>query len=112
MTGITSGAGFVDNSVFSVGFMFTLFILFGVFNLFRISWISLSVSLAKETEIKNGYSRETGNIGHSRHKRKTNKTKNTTQYVLDTIMHKQTKYNKAWNDSYMCIVWDDHKLLQ
>jgi hypothetical protein len=38
------------SSVFSVGFMFTLFILFGVFNLFRISWISLSVSLAKETK--------------------------------------------------------------
>jgi hypothetical protein len=35
--------------------------------------------------IKNGQSRETGNIGH------TKQNKNTTQYVLDTTVHKQTQ---------------------
>jgi hypothetical protein len=29
--------------------------------------------------MKNGQSRQTGNIGYTRHKKKTNKTKNTTQ---------------------------------
>ena len=33
-----------------------------------------------EVAVKNGQSRETGNIGHIRHKTKTNKTKNTTQH--------------------------------
>ena len=33
-------------------------------------------------------SRETDNIGYTRHKKKTNKTKNTTQYVLDITIHK------------------------
>ena len=37
-----------------------------------------------ERAIKNGQFRETGNIGYTRHKMKTNKTKNTTRYVLDT----------------------------
>ena len=41
--------------------------------------------------IKNGQSRETGNIGHKRNKTKTNKRINTAQYVLDTTMHKQTQ---------------------
>jgi hypothetical protein len=34
--------------------------------------------------MKDGESRETGNIGYTRHK--TTKTKNTTQYVLDTTI--------------------------
>ena len=38
--------------------------------------------------IKNGQPRETGNIWYTR--RKKNKNKNTTQYVLDTTMCKQT----------------------
>ena len=41
-----------------------------------------------EGEIKNGQSRETGNIGHRKHK---TKTRNTTQYVLDTTIPKQTQ---------------------
>jgi hypothetical protein len=38
-------------------------------------------------------SRKTGNIGHTRHNTKTNKTKtkNTTQDVLDTTIRKQTQ---------------------
>jgi len=44
-----------------------------------------------EGTITNGQSRETGNIGHTRHKAETNKTKNVTQYVLDTNIHKQTQ---------------------
>jgi len=46
-----------------------------------------------EGEIKNGQSRETRNIGYTRHKmeKKQNKNKNTTQYVLDTTMRKQTQ---------------------
>ena len=31
--------------------------------------------------------RDTGNIGYTRHKTKINKTKNTTQYVLDTTIN-------------------------
>ena len=48
---------------------------------------------AKETEdaIKHGQSTETGSIGHKRHKTKTNKRTNTTQYVFDTTIHKQTQ---------------------
>ena len=52
--------------------------------------------MLEETEgaIKNGQSRESGNIGYRRHKMKTIKTttttkQNKTQYVLDTIIHKQ-----------------------
>ena len=41
--------------------------------------------------MKNGQSRETGNIGHARHKTKTKTNKNTTQYVLDTTNRKQTQ---------------------
>jgi hypothetical protein len=37
--------------------------------------------------IKNGQSRETGNIGYTRQR----KTKKTTQYVLETTMRKQTQ---------------------
>ena len=39
----------------------------------------LHINIRENREIKNGQSRETGNIGYSRHKMKTNKTKNTTQ---------------------------------
>jgi hypothetical protein len=47
-----------------------------------------------EGAIKNGQSRETSNIGHTIHKTKTNKTKNTTLHVLDTTMRKlNTKLN-------------------
>jgi hypothetical protein len=67
----------------------------------------------RETEesIKNGQSRETGNLGwprrrqtkqktqhnmcwtapHTRHNTKTSKSKHTTQYVLDTTMRKQAQ---------------------
>jgi hypothetical protein len=34
-----------------------------------------------EGTIKNGQSRETGNIGHRRHRKKTNKTQNTAQKI-------------------------------
>jgi hypothetical protein len=42
-----------------------------------------------EWAIKNGQSRETGNIGHTRHRTRTNK--NTTQYVLDPTERKETQ---------------------
>ena len=47
--------------------------------------------------IRNGQSRETCNIGYTRHKTKTNNNKtktkknNTTQYALDTTLRKQTQ---------------------
>ena len=44
--------------------------------------------------------RDTGNIGYTRHKTKTNKTKSTTQYVLDTTInetHTEKKPNKQTN---------------
>ena len=34
-----------------------------------------------EGAIKNGQSRETGNIGYTRHRKRTNKTQNTTQKI-------------------------------
>jgi hypothetical protein len=42
-----------------------------------------------EGAIKNGQSRDTGNIGQTRHKMKTNKTTYTTQYVLHVVIRKQ-----------------------
>jgi len=42
-----------------------------------------------EGAIKNGQSRETVNIGYTKHK--ANTTKTTTQYVLDTTIRKQTQ---------------------
>ena len=36
---------------------------------------------------KNGQTRETGNIGYTNYKTKTDKTNNTTQYVLDTQLY-------------------------
>ena len=49
-----------------------------------------------EGAIKNGESRETGNIGHTRHKVKTNKTTYTTQCVLHIAIRKQqTNTNNA-----------------
>ena len=59
----------------------------------------------RETEgvIKIGQSRETGNVGNTRHKTKTNKAKYTTQYVLDTTIHKtqdEEKQNKKHNTIY------------
>ena len=47
-----------------------------------------------------GQSRETGNTGYTKHKVKTNKTKYTTQFVLDTAMHSkqaQKDANKTWS---------------
>ena len=41
--------------------------------------------------IKNEQSREISNMGYTKHKTNTNKTKNTTQYVLDTTICKQTQ---------------------
>ena len=43
-----------------------------------------------EGEIRNGQSRETGNIGYTRRKKQKNKN-TTTQYVLDTTIRKQTQ---------------------
>jgi hypothetical protein len=43
-----------------------------------------------EEAIKNGQSREIGNIGYTKHKTKTIKTKTTMHYVLDTTIHKHT----------------------
>ena len=43
-----------------------------------------------EGAIKNGQSRETGNIGYIRQRKKKNK-KNTTQYVLDTTICKKNQ---------------------
>jgi len=40
--------------------------------------------------VKNGQSRETGNKGYTR-RRKTKQKHNTTQYVLDATIHKQTQ---------------------
>ncbi len=42
-----------------------------------------------DAAIKSGQSRETGNIGYTRHKTKTNKIKKTAQYALDTTICKQ-----------------------
>ena len=54
--------------------------------------------------IKDGQSRETGNIGYTRCKTKTNKTKNTTQYVLDTTIHKtQDEDKKPKNPNTICV---------
>ncbi len=44
-----------------------------------------------EWAIKNGQSRETGHIGYINHKTKKNTNINTTQYVLNTNMRKQTQ---------------------
>ena len=44
-----------------------------------------------EGEIKNGQSRETGNIGHRRHRMKTNKTKNTTQKTEGATKNGQSR---------------------
>jgi hypothetical protein len=45
-----------------------------------------------EGAIKNGQSRETGNIEHTRHKMMTNKS--TTQYILDTNIPNKHKKHK------------------
>jgi len=49
------------------------------------------ISTLENTEgaVKRGQPRETGNIGYTR-RRKTKEKHNTTQYVLDTTMRKQT----------------------
>ena len=49
--------------------------------------------------IKNGQSRETGNIGYTG-RRIQNKNKNTTQYVLDTTIRKQTQITLIFMISY------------
>ena len=41
-----------------------------------------------EGAMKHGQSRETSNLGYTRHRTKTYKTKTIIQYVLDTIIHK------------------------
>ena len=51
-----------------------------------------------EGAIRNGQSRETGNIGWVH---KTKKNKNTTQYVLDTTIRKQTQHNMCWTPLYV-----------
>jgi len=60
--------------------------------IFYLEWYTYT-PLINETEgtIKNRQSRETGKIGNTRYKTKTNKTKNTTQYVLYTTIRNQTQ---------------------
>ena len=41
--------------------------------------------------VKNGQSMETSNIGYTRYKTMTNKTKTPTQFVLNTTLRKQTQ---------------------
>jgi hypothetical protein len=61
---------------------------------------------AAEGAIKNGQSRETGNIGYTRYKKKTNKEKlYTTEYVLDTIIH------KIYNDINLTLNYDEIKFM-
>jgi hypothetical protein len=49
-----------------------------------------------EGAIKHGQSRETSNLGYTRHRTKTYKTKTIIQYVLDTTIHKtQTTTNNT-----------------
>jgi hypothetical protein len=43
-----------------------------------------------EGAIKNGQSRETGNIGYTRQRQTKHKKYNTLQYALDTVLRKQT----------------------
>ena len=64
-----------------------------VINIYRKNVLRLFLIKVRETKgaMKNGQSRETGNIGYTRHKTKTNKTKNTTQYMLGTTIRKQTQ---------------------
>ena len=53
--------------------------------------------------IKNGQSRDTGNIGCTRHRTKTSKTKNTTQKtkkMSNTDAHKMPKVNTGGRDIY------------
>ena len=50
-----------------------------------------------EGEIKNGQSRETGNIGYNI---RTQTKQNTTQYVLDTTMRTQTQITKIRHESH------------
>jgi len=56
----------------------------------RSNRIVLSRQTPEKTEgaNKNWQSKETGNIGNTRHKTKRNKTKTTTQHVLDIIINK------------------------
>jgi hypothetical protein len=39
--------------------------------------------------------KKTGNIGHTRHKAKTKKLENATQYLFATTLRKQTQINKT-----------------
>ena len=64
-----------------------------------INWAETTLEKTEEAN-KNGQFRETGNAGYTRHKTKTNKAKNTTQYVLDTTIPKTKPHtnnvNKTW----------------
>ena len=48
-------------------------------------FFSAKLKINTEGAIKNGQSRETGNIGYTRHKPKTKKNISKIQYFLDTI---------------------------
>jgi len=65
--------------------------IFDIPQLLSIFCIKETLEKKNEEAIKNGQSRETGNIGYTRHKMKINKAKNTTQNVLDTSICKQTQ---------------------
>ena len=58
-----------------------------------------------EGAIKNGQSRETGNIRYTRGRQT---DKNTTQYMLDTTICKQTQVNKTWA---LVQRWTEHVIL-
>ena len=56
--------------------------------LFKVTNNYSSMLEKAEGPIKNGQSRETGNIRYTRRKTKANKTKNITQHVFDATIHK------------------------
>ena len=99
---LNEGSSIVDIYINHLVYHQMLFLV-NLFIKFEIQWritiwtmllevVRRSISL-KNTEgvTKNGQSRETGNIRYTKHKTKINKAKNnTTQYVLDTTIRKQT----------------------
>ena len=52
-------------------------------------WVHISINILEHQKAnQNGRSRETGNIGYTRRNKQ---DKNTTQYVVDTILRKKQK---------------------
>ena len=65
----------------------------GTLYLIIIIWTQFKKITLDQTKgaIKNGKSSETGNIVYTNQKTQINKTTNTTQYVMNTTMRKQTQ---------------------